>query len=165
MDLVYLKSVLEIISIVITILGVPIAIYIFFTEKRRERIDRENGTYSTLDDKYIDFLKICLEHSELGVYDMEDNKNKIYTDEQITQRKIIFEILICLFERAFLMYFEQRDTIKKRQWSGWNEYMKNWMENKQFRILWVSYFNSQYDSRFLAHMNNLYSNSRNHLNP
>lgn len=164
MDLLQLKQILEIISVIITILGVPVAIYLFFTEKRRERLDRENGTYTTLDDKYIEFLKICLEYSELGVYETSNMKNEDLTDEQNIQRKIIIEILICLFERAYLMYFDQNDSIKKRQWSGWNSYMKNWMENEQFRSLWIDFFNSQYDSRFLTHMNHLYDNTQNSLN-
>ncbi|MGB3343932.1 MAG: hypothetical protein WBA61_08480 [Aequorivita sp.] len=165
MDLLQIKPLLEIIGLVITIFGVPVAIFLFFTEKRRERLDREHGTYSTLDDKYIEFLKICLEHSELGIYDTNDVKNQEFTNEQNTQRKIIFEILICLFERAFLMYHDQHDTIKKRQWSGWSSYMKNWMENEAFQILWIDFFNSQYDSKFLEYMNYLYGNSQNAINP
>ncbi|AFL79813.1 hypothetical protein Aeqsu_0299 [Aequorivita sublithincola DSM 14238] len=160
MDLTQIKLVLEIVGIIVTILGVPVAIYVFLAEKKRERLDRENGTYSTLDDRYIEFLKICLDHSELNIYEMDQKKPKNFTDDQISQRKIIIEILICLFERAYLMYSDQEDAIKKRQWSGWNTYMQNWMENKQFRVLWINYFNTQYDSQFLAHMNKLYHNSQ-----
>lgn len=148
-----LKALLEIISLLITILGVPIAIYIFYKEKRKERLDREYGTYNALDDKYLYFLNLCLSNADLGIHEMTDKK---LTHEQQIRANIIFEILICLFERSFLMYQGHNDKIRKSQWNGWNAYIEDWMENKNFNVAWETFLNSQYDTNFLKYMNEIY---------
>ena len=70
-------------------------------EKRKERLDREYGTYNALDEKYNDFLKLCMENIELGVYDKSDAPNRTLTEDQKIRRDILYEILVCLFEKAF----------------------------------------------------------------
>lgn len=148
-----IKNLIEIISLIATSLGVPIAIYLFFNEKRKERLDREYGTYNALDDKYLDFLNLCLSNTDLGIYEMSD---KELTEEQQVRVNIIFEIFICLCERAFLMYQGHNNKIRNSQWSGWNSYIEDWMEYKRFRIAWENYLSSQYDTAFLEYMNKIY---------
>lgn len=148
-----LKDYLEILSLLATTLGVPIAIYIFFKEKQKERRDREYGTYNALDDKYLDFLNLCLSNVDLGIYEMS---NKELTEEQKIRANIIFEIHVSLIERAFLMYQGHSDKIKKNQWSGWNTYIEDWMEYERFRESWKTTLSSQYDTEFLTYMNQLY---------
>ena len=160
MDLNLIKLILEITIAIITIIGAPIAIYLYFKDKRKERLDREYGTYNALDDKYIDFLNICLENIDLGIYEMSEKKDKEFSNEQLIRKKIIFEILICLFERAYLMYKNQDTAVRKKQWLGWNSYMEDWMKVKSFRKAWNSYLNSQYDVNFLNHMNQLYNQKK-----
>lgn len=150
---------IEILSItekIITLLGVPIAIFLFYKEKQRERIDREYGTYNALDEKYSDFLKICLDNIELGLYDSLNQTQRELSQDQQIKRDIIYEILVCLFEKAFLMYKSQNKDVKKRQWTGWEAYISDWMEVDSFRSSWNSKLNSQYDEEFLKYMNGVY---------
>ena len=43
---------------IVTILGLPLAIFLYYQEKKKGRRDREYGTYNALDDKYIQFLDL-----------------------------------------------------------------------------------------------------------
>ena len=159
MNLDFIKIFLEILTSLITIIGAPIAVFLYFKDKKKERLDREYGTYNALDDKYIDFLNLCLENVDLGIYDMNVNEN--LTKEQLIRRNILFEILICLFERAFLMYRNHDKLNKQQQWLGWNAYVEDWFKVKSFREVWAADMNSQYDLSFLNYMNSIYSKKAN----
>jgi hypothetical protein len=154
------KQILEIIALVITILGAPVAIFFYFKERRKERQDREYGTYNALDDKYIDFLNLCLTNADLGIYQMAEDVDKNLSEDQKQRRTVIFEILICLFERAYLMYKDQSEAIKRNQWAGWNAYIEDWMENVQFLDAWENTLSAQYDNDFLKHMNAIVARKR-----
>lgn len=63
------KEWLEILSLLATIIGIPLAIYIFHRDKVIER--KQNAREALLNSHllYVDYLKICLDNSELEVYD------------------------------------------------------------------------------------------------
>ena len=44
---------LEIATFIITILGVPAAIFVYIKEQENQRAEREYGTFDALDAKYI----------------------------------------------------------------------------------------------------------------
>lgn len=155
MEIGNIKSILEILSHIITILGFPIAIYVLIQEKLKERRAREYGTYTALDDKYIEFLKICLENPALDIYHLEKKEPHAYTQEQKTKEIVVFEILISILERAYLMYSEHSTKIKKEQWEGWNMYMYEWMRRENFRDAWRQ-LGHQWEINFENHMNAIY---------
>ncbi len=72
-----LKDILEMLSYIATILGIPLALLLFWDEKRKERRDREYGTYDALDNKYIEFLQLLLEYPHLDVYYREGNEKRM----------------------------------------------------------------------------------------
>lgn len=162
-----IKKILELISLVITILGVPGAIFIFFrqTEKDRrekereleesirERERKEYETYHALDDKYIDFLKLCLANADLDIA-ASDGSIEL-SPQQVYRKEKLFEILISIFERAYVMYKRQDSRVRKEQWTGWNNYIEAWFENKNFQTAWNT-MGSQWDSGFLDHMNKIF---------
>lgn len=45
---------LEIATYIITIIGAPAAVFIYWNEQRLQREERTYGTYDALDDKYIE---------------------------------------------------------------------------------------------------------------
>jgi hypothetical protein len=67
---------------------------------------------------------------------------------------VLFDSLVSLLERSFLMYADQSNSIKKRQWSGWLDYIRDYFESSTFRSLWVSR-GDQFDSDFVSFMNEL----------
>lgn len=54
------QDILLLLSTIVSILGIPIAILVFVNEKRKERRDREYGTYHALDEKYLEYLGLCM---------------------------------------------------------------------------------------------------------
>jgi len=144
---------LEVLTNWITILGVPIAIYLYWQEKKKERKEREYGTYNALDDKYIDFLNLCLSHSDLNISQLANVPVYKLEDNQKIKQQMIFEILTSILERAYLMYKEQSSEIRKDQWNGWELYINDWMANNMdYRSFWDG-MSSQWDSKFTAYMN------------
>ena len=54
--------------------------------------------------------------------------------EQIERKRIVFDILISLFERAFiLLYEEDMDARTRRHWSSWEDYIRFWFRRPDFR--------------------------------
>lgn len=153
-----IRLVFEILANIATLLGVPIAIWLFANEKRRERLDREYGTYDALDEKYIEYLKLCLEYPELDVFDYAKSeidqflskKNKSVEKQEL----ILFTILISIFERSFLMYRDQSTALKKEQWMGWDEYIRDYAVRNNFRLAW-KILGTQFDAKFLQYMDHV----------
>jgi hypothetical protein len=56
------------------------------------------------------------------------------TPEQRERRFAIFGILISLFERAYLLVYEEdMDKRERRLWQSWEDYMREWVRRSDFR--------------------------------
>ncbi|MEQ9563955.1 MAG: hypothetical protein RLN69_15650, partial [Woeseiaceae bacterium] len=55
----------ELLSYVVTVLGLPLAMAVFLYEKRKERIAEEEEVYAALANSYQDFLRLALENPDL----------------------------------------------------------------------------------------------------
>ena len=152
MTVAVLTSYLDLGAKVVTILGFPLAIYLFYDDKKKERRDREYGTYNALDDKYVQFLQLCLNYPDLDIFDVPSEEGRDPTPAQRRQEQILFTILISILERAFLMYKDQSTTLKKRQWTGWVDYMKDYCSRENFRREWPT-LGPQFDSSFVEFVN------------
>ena len=54
-------------------------------------------------------------------------------DEQKERQYIIFAMLISLFERAYLLLYEDTMSPKQaRRWNSWDDYMHEWCRRKDF---------------------------------
>jgi hypothetical protein len=151
MEIKILIEYLQAISYIVTIFGLPLAVFLFYHERKKERKDREYGTYNALDDKYIHFLELCLERPELDVFDLPMEKNY---DKKKRQIQILYLILISVFERAYLMYRDQNNKIKQMQWVGWVEYIQNYCARESFRAEWPN-LGPQFDKKFVAFIDSL----------
>ena len=121
----------EMASYVVTVIGLPLAIAVFIYEQRKERQNEQEEIYQRLSDEYADFLKLVLENADLHLL---GGKQPTLTSEQLERRHTLFEILIALFERAFLLVYEEhmtKDT--KRLWQSWEDYMRQWCRRDDFR--------------------------------
>ena len=135
-----------------TVLGIPLAILLFLNEKRKERHDREYGTYHALDDKYIMFLRLCLQHPELDLYSVPLGAPSSLSPTQKIQQYTMFEILISLMERSYLMYKDQSSELKRSQWHGWDSYIQGWCSDQRFRDLWTLVSIEEYDESFIEYL-------------
>ncbi len=157
MNIESIRIVSEILASLATIIGIPLAVFIYFQEKRKERQDRETAIFDSLDQWYSDFLKLSFENKDLAAiyyapFIVGKTIDKELTDDQKIRQVLYFEMLTSILERAFLIYRNQKDLIKLKRWEGWNEYMIDWMGVKQYREVW-GFIGSQWDSDFMDHMN------------
>ena len=133
----YWKDVLEALSFLVVLLGVPIGIVQYFRTVKREQLDREYGTYNALDEKFLEFQNLCLENPDLDIFDVPDKTSGTLTPEQQKKELIAFTILFSIFERAYLMYHDQSTAIKQKQWTGWDEYIQDFCKRENFKRAWL----------------------------
>jgi hypothetical protein len=122
----------ELLSYVVTAIGLPAAIGIFLYEQKKERDNEEEEVFQLVSDNYQDFLKIVLQNPDLRLFSPEGTPS--LNDEQRERMHIIFSMLVSLFERAYLLLFEPNMSPKQlRRWLSWEDYMREWCQREDFR--------------------------------
>ncbi|MGH8034405.1 MAG: hypothetical protein ACREO9_04205 [Lysobacterales bacterium] len=122
----------ELLSYVVTVLGLPVAITVFVLEKRKERSVEEEEVYEALSTNYHDFLRLALENPDLRL--LSTARTGDLSDEQHERMHAIFGLLIALFERAYLLLYESGLTGKEaRRWQSWDDFMQEWCDRQDFR--------------------------------
>jgi hypothetical protein len=121
----------EMASYVVTVLGLPLAIGIFLWQERKERANEEEEGYQMLSNAYNDFLKVVLSHPDLQLRTNEPLPDP--TPEQRERMLVIFDMLISLFERAYLVaYKDDMSQDERRRWNSWDDYMREWCRRDDF---------------------------------
>lgn len=121
----------ELASYIVTALGLPVAIVFFAWEQRKERDNEEEAQYQQLSDAYNDFLKVVLAHPDLQLRSNEPLQNP--TAEQRERMLVIFDMLISLFERAYLVaYKPAMGETEARRWNSWDDFMREWCRRQDF---------------------------------
>lgn len=122
----------ELASYIITVIGLPLAIAVFLYEQRKERENEDEEAYQLLSDAYTDFLKLVLAHPDLQLRTRTHIAN--LSADQRERMMVLYEILIALFERAYLLAFEEDMSDRKlRRWLSWEDYMREWCGREDFR--------------------------------
>lgn len=123
---------LEAASYVVTVVGLPFAIAIFVHDRRRERQTDEEEIFLRLSDEYADFMRLVLDNADLGLLSPETGAP--LTGEQGERKRALFAILVALFERAYVLVFEERMSRQQaRLWQSWRDYMIEWCVRRDFR--------------------------------
>ncbi len=124
----------EFASYLVTVVGLPFAIVVFIYEQRRERKNEEEEIYQRLSDEYTNFLKLVLDNADLQL--LRQHCAVELAPEQIERRLAIFGILVSIFERAYLLVYEERmDKQTRRMWLSWEDYMREWCRRVEFRAV------------------------------
>lgn len=123
----------ELLSYVVTVVGLPFAILVFLWEQRRERRTEEEELHLRLVTAYTDFLKLVLDHADLRL--LSHGKEEIHLDdEQMERRYALFGILVGIFEQAYIMVYEEgMNRQHQRLWQNWADYMREWCNRADFR--------------------------------
>lgn len=122
----------ELLSYIVTVVGLPLAIGVFLYEQRKERENEEEEVYQLLSDNYQDFLKVALENPDLRLFS-SDGTTTLNADQKERQL-IIFVMLTSLFERAYLLLHEEDMSEKQaRRWNSWEDYILEWCSQPDFR--------------------------------
>ena len=137
-------------SYLVTVVGLPMAIFVWVRDQLRERQNEEEEIYQQLSDSYADFLKLVLSNSDLQLRSTRSPMQ--LTDEQRERKLILFDILISLFERSYILIYEDdMDRQARRMWQSWEDYMREWCKRNDFRTALPQLIEGE-DPDFAAHI-------------
>lgn len=127
-----MRDLLELASFIVTVFGLPFAIWVFVTQQRAERENEDEEAYLHLADAYNDFLKVVLANSDLQLRTSAALARP--TPEQGERMLVIFDMLVSLFERAYLVAWKPAmKPTEQRRWNSWDDYMREWCRREDFR--------------------------------
>jgi hypothetical protein len=122
----------ELLSYIVTVVGLPLAIVVFLYEQHKERENEEEEVYQLLSNDYTDFLKLVIANPDLKLRSSE--RPPTLDEEQQERKLLIFDMLVSLFERAYLLAYEEGMSDKQlRRWRSWEDYMRQWCGRDDFR--------------------------------
>ena len=111
--------------------ALPFAVAVFVFEQRKERENEDEESYQHLSDAYNDFLKVVLANADLQLRTAGALPNP--TPEQTERMRVIFDMLVSLFERAYLVaYKDDMSASERRRWNSWDDYMREWCRRDDF---------------------------------
>ena len=149
----------ELMGYVVTVIGLPLAIAVFLFEQRKERENEEEEVYQLLSDSYQDFLKVALENPDLRLF--SDEVTPSLDDQQKERQLIIFTMLVSLFERAYLLLYEESMSPKQaRRWNSWEDYIREWCDKPHFRSALPRLLHGE-DPSFVRYVERLAASGRN----
>src|SRR5215210_3723635 len=142
----------EFLSYAATIVGIPLALGLFYLDRRRERWERRQRIYEAPNALYAEYLRLCMNHPELDIFDVP--APTVYTPESKKKEWIAFTLLVSMMESAYLLYRDHPDRSRNSQWPGWVEYIQWWLSRPNFAEAW-DMLSLQFDSDFVRFMNEL----------
>lgn len=153
-----------------TLISVGIAVVLFVQGQAKERADRARDSaqareqrvrqaYNSLDDRYIDFVKLCLDHPDLDVADVPLNRMAPPSPEQRRRESMALSVLMSILERAYLMYNNPSDSFEQAQWTAWDHYMRDRARQPNFREEWGR-SRAEFDASFASYMDGVIREQR-----
>lgn len=137
-------------SYLVTVIAAPLALVVWIRDQIRERRNEDEEIHQQLSDSYADFLKLVLAHADLRL--RSTHKTMPMTDDQRERKLILFDILISLFERAYILVYEDdMDHQAMRMWRSWEDYMREWCKRADFRAVLPQLLEGE-DPDFAAHI-------------
>jgi hypothetical protein len=129
----------------------PLAIIAYIKVKKTERLEKEYQTYDELDNRFFEYQKLALEYYDLDILDVPNNDPSLAFDKKRKQEMVAYSILFSLFERAYLMFSNQADKFRLRQWSGWKHFLNDFLRRENVRSAW-ELSKTTYDTEFQLFM-------------
>jgi hypothetical protein len=136
--------------------ALPFAIIVFIIERRKQRQVDEEEIYQRLSDEYTSFLKLVLDNADLQLLRRHGPLGEI-TEEQLERKQALFGILVSIFERAYIVVYEEKmNKQTRRLWSSWEDYMREWSRRADFREALPELLEGE-DPDFRAHIQRIAS--------
>ena len=119
---------MELLSYIATVIGIPLAITTFIFQEKKERQSEQEEIYDKLMGHYAEIQEKLFEYPELDQHDV------MITDPEAARRqRILYEMLVSLFERAFILLYGETDPAYQRMWNSWLDYIDIWTSRPNFR--------------------------------
>ena len=123
---------LEAASYIVTIVGLPLAIGVFIYDRRRDQQTDEEEIFLRLSDEYADFMRLVIDNADLHL--LSPVAKGELSEDQRERKRALFAILVSLFERAYvLVYEDDMSRQQQRLWQSWEDYMHEWCQREDFR--------------------------------
>jgi hypothetical protein len=116
----------EMLSYVVTVLGLPAAIFLYFRDNERERLAEQQEIDGQLKEEYNDILDNLIEHPEL------DHHDAPLKGEQALQQARIYQKLIGCFETSFIRLYDRPERELQRMWYSWQDIIDEWLRQPNF---------------------------------
>jgi hypothetical protein len=129
----------------------PLALIAYVKVKKTEQLEKEYKTYDELDNRFFEYQKLALEYYDLDILDVSNNDPSLAFDKKRKQEMVAYAILFSLFERAYLMFSNQADVFRQRQWSGWKHFLNDFLRRENVRTAWEA-SKATYDTDFQSFM-------------
>jgi len=117
----------EFLSYVATVVGIPLALLTFVYQEKKERQNEQEEIYDKLMGHYAEIQEKLFEYPELDMHGEQSSDPE-------TQRRqyILYEMLISLFERSFILLENERAPEYQRMWNSWVDYIETWLRKPNF---------------------------------
>lgn len=149
----------EMASYVVTVVGLPFAILVYWLDQRKERQNEEEELYQRLSDEYADFSTLLLQNADLKLISGRTPDDQ-FNDEQLERKRIIFDLLVSLFERAYiLVYEEEMNKQTQRLWATWEDYIRFWCRKPDFLAALPDLLEGE-DPDFVSYINTVASQAK-----
>lgn len=160
-----LRKYAELISFIAIILGIPFGLIDFHyhavetqDNANKERVEAAEKVYQTVDERYTEFVKLCIDHPRLDCYSVPqaaEPKPPLSETERV-QQKMLFVHLTDVFEVAFVQYHKEESNreIKKiydSQWGGWDTYIRKFLKRPAYLETWYE-IRDEYDEGLVKYM-------------
>jgi hypothetical protein len=145
--LAWIREIAQILYYVALCVSGPLALFGYLRAKKREQEEREYKTFDELDNKFLEYQKLALQH-DIDLIDVP-NADPILMGDTIRKKQqlVACAISFSLFQRAFLMFHHQADHFKNRQWPGWEQLLTQFLRRDTVKDAW-QIGKARYDVRF-----------------
>jgi hypothetical protein len=114
----------------------PLALIGYLRAKDREQQEREYRVYDELDNKFLAYQKLALQH-DLDLIEVPDASVALAGDRLRLRHELVTASCgFALFQRSFLMFHDQSDGFKARQWQGWDRLLNTFLLRPAVRHAW-----------------------------
>ncbi|HEY8963885.1 MAG TPA: hypothetical protein VIN59_05405 [Alphaproteobacteria bacterium] len=110
------------------ILGIPLSIYAFAREQRKERQNEQEEIYDKLMEHYAGIQDMLFSHPEI-----DQHLVALDDAEALRRQRIVYEMLVSLFERAYILLADEKDPRYQRMWNSWLDYINYWLNRPNFK--------------------------------
>jgi hypothetical protein len=131
-----INTIAQIIYYIAMSIAGPLAVIAYLKARNTDRLEKEYKTYDELDNRFFEYQKLALEYYDLDILDVPNNDPSLAFDKKRKQEMVAYAILFSLFERSYLMFSNQADIFRKRQWSGWKHFLNDFIRRQNVRTAW-----------------------------
>ncbi|MCM2344409.1 MAG: hypothetical protein NDJ24_07600 [Alphaproteobacteria bacterium] len=140
---------MELASYIATVFGIPFAIAIFTHQERKERRIEQQEIYDKLMAHYAEIQSKLFEFPEMDMHN-----TPLENPEDARRQYILYEMVVSLFERSFILLESEEDPEYRRMWNSWVDYISEWLKKPNFQAALPRLMQGE-DPEFVAYLSQL----------